>query len=163
RRSCRHAGRAAGVGGNGGRRHPPDAGLPVRPPAPYRRGDLDRGPQRARCRAAARHERGRRPRRPAPGAAGPRHRPPPAPAMKTENLITALVADRARLRRSIAQRLVLALLAGGVVSLVLFLATLGLRQDFLAALATWRFDLKLVLVLVALGLAFGLCRALAQP
>jgi hypothetical protein len=83
--------------------------------------------------------------------------------MKTEDLIAALVADRARLRRSIAQRLVLAVLAGGVVSLLLFLVTLGLRPDFLAALATWRFDLKLVLVLLALGLAFGLCRALAQP
>ncbi len=83
--------------------------------------------------------------------------------MKTEDLVAALVADRAPSGRSFARGLVLALLAGGVLSLGLFFAGLGVRKDFVAALGTWRFDLKLVLVLLALVLAFGLCRALGRP
>jgi hypothetical protein len=84
--------------------------------------------------------------------------------MRTEALIAMLVADRtATGRRSVARRVFLALLAGALPSLVLFFATLGLRQDFVPALATWRFDFKLVLALLALVLAFGVCRALAQP
>ena len=83
--------------------------------------------------------------------------------MKTKDLIAALVADRAASRLSFARGFALALLAGGVVSLGLFFAVLGLRRDLAAALGTWRFDLKLVLVLLALVLAFGLCRALGRP
>jgi hypothetical protein len=83
--------------------------------------------------------------------------------MRTEQLIAALVADRTPSGRSIARKVLLALLAGGSLSLGLFLATLGVRKDFGAALDTWRFDLKLGLVLLALALAFGLCRALAGP
>ena len=56
-----------------------------------------------------------------------------------------------------------ALALGGLASLVVFAVELGLRTDIGAALATWRFDLKLVLVGTALVLAFGLCRALARP
>jgi len=82
--------------------------------------------------------------------------------MKTEQLIAALVADRTR-GRSLAQRLALAMLGGGLLSLLLFLATLGPRHDLGPALATWRFDLKLILVLLALVLAAGLCRTLARP
>ena len=48
-------------------------------------------------------------------------------------------------------------------SLVLFLATLGVRADIETALATWRFELKVGLVLLALGLAFSLCIALSRP
>ena len=83
--------------------------------------------------------------------------------MKTKDLVAALVADRAASRLSFARGFALALLAGGVVSLGLFFAVLGLRRDLAAALGTWRFDLKLVLVLLALVLAFGLCRALGRP
>jgi hypothetical protein len=83
--------------------------------------------------------------------------------MKTEDLVAALVADRAASRLSAARGFILALLAGGALSLGLFFAVLGLRQDLAAALGTWRFDLKLVLVLLALVLAFGLCRALGRP
>ena len=57
----------------------------------------------------------------------------------------------------------LALALGGVVSLVLFFVVLGVRADIEPALATWRFDLKIGMVLVALVLAFGLCLALSRP
>ena len=82
--------------------------------------------------------------------------------MKTEQLVAALVADRTG-ARSLTRTLLLALLAGGVTSLGLFLATLGPRKDLAPALETWRFDLKLVLVGLALVLAFALCRALSRP
>jgi hypothetical protein len=83
--------------------------------------------------------------------------------MKTDELIAALVADRAAPGLSLARRVLLALLVGGLLSLGLFFVILGVREDFAAALATWRFDLKLGLMLLALVLAFGLCRALARP
>ena len=82
--------------------------------------------------------------------------------MKTDKLIDALVTDRAT-RASLGRSLVGALVAGGLVSLVVFLATLGIRPDIEPALATWRFDLKIVLVLVALALAFGFCLAVSRP
>jgi hypothetical protein len=83
--------------------------------------------------------------------------------MRTEQLIAALVADRASSGLSMARKALLALLVGGLLSLGLFFAILGVRKDFAAALATWRFDLKLGLVVLALVLAFGLCLALARP
>jgi hypothetical protein len=83
--------------------------------------------------------------------------------LKTEQLVAALVADRAGGARSSTRGLALGLLAGGVISLGLFLAALGPRHDLAAALATWRFDLKIAVLLLALFLAFRLCRALLQP
>lgn len=83
--------------------------------------------------------------------------------MKTEHLVEALVADRAAGRKPIAVSLGLALALGGAVSLVLFLVDLGVRADIEPALATWRFDLKVGMVLVALGLAFGLSLDGARP
>lgn len=83
--------------------------------------------------------------------------------MKTDNLIDALVADRPPRGRPLRWLLVAALLAGGLVSLVLFFAALGVRADVEPALGTWRFDLKVGLVLLALGLAFSLCIALSRP
>jgi len=83
--------------------------------------------------------------------------------MKTEQLVEALVADRAAGRKPISAALALALVVGGVVSLVLFLIDLGVRADIEPALATWRFDLKVGTVLVALVLAFGLCLECARP
>jgi len=83
--------------------------------------------------------------------------------MKTDNLIDALVADRMPRGRPLRWALAAALLAGGVVSLVFFLAALGVRADIEAALGTWRFELKVGLVLLALALAFSLCIALSRP
>jgi hypothetical protein len=83
--------------------------------------------------------------------------------MKTDNLIDALVADRPPRGKPLRWALVAALLTGGLVSLGLFLATLGVRADIGPALATWRFELKVGLVLLTLGLAFSLCIALSRP
>ena len=83
--------------------------------------------------------------------------------MKTDELVTALVADRAPKRPLLLRPLPLALIAGGLVSIAVFFIELGFRKDLAAAFATWRFDLKLVLVLLAPVLAFGLCRALSRP
>jgi hypothetical protein len=83
--------------------------------------------------------------------------------MKTEQLVQALVADRAAGRKPVSVALVLALALGGGVSVVLFLAGLGVRADIEPALATWRFDLKIGMVMVALVLAFCLCLECARP
>lgn len=83
--------------------------------------------------------------------------------MKTEQLIDALVADRSAGRRPISAALVLALAFGGAVSLVLFLVDFGVRADIGPALATWRFDLKIGMVLVALVVTFALCLECARP
>ncbi|MPZ31385.1 MAG: DUF1109 family protein [Rhodospirillales bacterium] len=83
--------------------------------------------------------------------------------MKTERLIEALVADRRPRSRPVRRELAGALALGGLLSLALFLAEIGPRGDLAPALATWRFDLKLVLVATALAGAFALCLALARP
>ncbi|MBY0317478.1 MAG: NrsF family protein [Reyranella sp.] len=83
--------------------------------------------------------------------------------MKTDKLIDALVADRAPRGKPLRWMLAAALLAGGLVSFAFFLATLGVRADIGPALHTWRFELKVGLVLLALGLAFSLCIALSRP
>jgi len=72
--------------------------------------------------------------------------------MRTDQLIAALAADS---RRQAAPRLALALatLAGGAVALVIFLAVMGVRHDIADALLTWRFDVKLVVVALALVIA----------
>jgi hypothetical protein len=83
--------------------------------------------------------------------------------MKTEHLVEALVADRATRRKSIPRAIAGALGLGSLVSLGLFLVVLGVRDDIVQALATWRFDLKVGMVLLALVLAFSLCMALSRP
>ena len=82
--------------------------------------------------------------------------------MRTENLVEALVADRSggkRMRLGLAGALAL----GGLASLALFFVAIGVRPDIAQALVTWRFNLKVGLVLLALLLAFGLCLALSRP
>jgi len=83
--------------------------------------------------------------------------------MRTANLIEALVADRAARGKPMARGLVGALVAGAAASLALFLAAMGVRVDIADALVTWRFELKLVMVFLALGLAFSLCVSLSRP
>jgi hypothetical protein len=84
-------------------------------------------------------------------------------SLKTERLIEMLVADRVARGRPMRSTLAGALALGGVVSLAVFLVAFGVRTDIVEALATWRFDLKVVMVLVGLGLAFDLCIALSRP
>ncbi len=83
--------------------------------------------------------------------------------MKTEQLVASLVADRARSSAPLGRSVVRAVALGSLVSLAIFAVEFGPRVDLAAAFATWRFDLKLVLVLVALFAASGACIALARP
>jgi hypothetical protein len=83
--------------------------------------------------------------------------------VKTEQLVDALVADRRSAGGRLGRSLGLALAAGGAVSLVVFWLALGPRVDLAAALVTWRFELKVGLVLLAAVLAFRLCLDCARP
>jgi len=83
--------------------------------------------------------------------------------MKTDQLISALVADRPADGYTLDRRLRLALLAGGLISLGLFWIFLRPRPDLVPALATWRFDFKILLMMLTAVLAFGFCRAMARP
>jgi hypothetical protein len=82
--------------------------------------------------------------------------------MRTEQLVEALVADRTA-RRPLESGLVLTLAGGVMASLGIFFLTLGVRSDIGPALATWRFDLKVAMVLLGLVLAFGTCLDCARP
>ncbi len=83
--------------------------------------------------------------------------------MKTEQLVASLVADRAGPRAALGSTVSRAIVAGALVSLVIFTIEFGPRVDLAAAFATWRFDFKLVLVLAALAAAFGACVSMARP
>ena len=84
--------------------------------------------------------------------------------MRTNEFINTLVADHAAQSppKPIAYRLVMALVGGFALSAALLLITLGLRPDIVAALGTWRFDLKLggslLLVIAASWVALRLSR-----
>jgi hypothetical protein len=83
--------------------------------------------------------------------------------MKTEQLVASLVADRAGSTRPLGRSVGWAVLAGALVSLVIFAVEFGPRVDLAAAFATWRFDFKLLLVLAALMAASAACLAMARP
>ena len=83
--------------------------------------------------------------------------------MKTDQLVEAIVSDRAAIRRPLARSLGLALAAGGVLSLVIYFVELGVRRDIGPAVETWRFDLKVAMVLFGLILTFGVCLDCARP
>lgn len=76
--------------------------------------------------------------------------------MKTDALIEVLTADGEK-RSPAHQFLMAAVAAGTIVSVIAFLATIGLRQDLGSALLTWRFDAKLVVI--ALALVMAVCDA----
>ena len=77
--------------------------------------------------------------------------------------MASLVADRAGSARPLARTVGGAVLAGALVSLVIFAVEFGPRVDLAAAFATWRFDFKLLLVLTALLAAYAACLAMARP
>ena len=83
--------------------------------------------------------------------------------MKTDQLVSSLVADRPGSARPLGRAVGRAVLAGALVSLVIFAVEFGPRVDLAAAFATWRFDLKLVLVLASLLAASAACLAMARP
>ncbi|MGD9784950.1 MAG: NrsF family protein [Hyphomicrobiaceae bacterium] len=73
--------------------------------------------------------------------------------MRTEQLIAALSADASRPPVPVRGPLVRWLLAGAAVSALAMLTAMGVRSDLSAALLTWRFVFKIVLVTLALVLA----------
>ena len=83
--------------------------------------------------------------------------------MKTEELIAALAADAKALEKPLGRSLVIALGAGGLVSLAWFIALIGPRPDFMDAMHTMRFDLKFIDALCWATPAFLLCLSLARP
>lgn len=80
--------------------------------------------------------------------------------MKTDQLIDALVADHGYRQAGIGLAVAVALAVGLSTSVAFLLFGTGLRPDIAEALATWRFDFKLVvtLMLAASG-AFLMMRA----
>lgn len=83
--------------------------------------------------------------------------------MKTDQLVSALVADRAVTRSPLRRVLVFGTFAGALGSLGIFAVEFGPRVDLASALATWRFDVKLALVALALAAAFAACLSMARP
>lgn len=83
--------------------------------------------------------------------------------MKTDQLIAALAADARGAVLDARRGLWLALCLGMFLSAGAFSMTMGARADLAAALLTWRFDLKLVLVGGALVAAMIDCSRLLRP
>jgi hypothetical protein len=83
--------------------------------------------------------------------------------MRTDELILALGADAKPRGPSLTGRVLLALVIGGGVSLVLFMATIGPRPDFMPAMHTMRFGLKFLDTLALLTPAFLLCLRMSRP
>jgi hypothetical protein len=83
--------------------------------------------------------------------------------MKTEELISALAADSHPARPPVARGLLVAMIVGGLLSTVVFAFAMGIRSDFVEAAATWRFQVKFILVTLALLLALVDCVRLAGP
>jgi hypothetical protein len=85
--------------------------------------------------------------------------------MRTEDLIEGLVADHALQPgpRPMRRNLLVAIIAGFAGSLALLLIALGVRPDIIAALATWRFDLKWVVTLTLAIAATSVALQLSKP
>jgi hypothetical protein len=84
--------------------------------------------------------------------------------MKTDDLINALAADAKSVEQPIARTLAVAVGIGAALSLVAFLATLGMRPDIAdAASKSVRFLFKFVVTLSLAVPAFLLVRGLSRP
>ncbi|MEX2035399.1 MAG: NrsF family protein [Xanthobacteraceae bacterium] len=83
--------------------------------------------------------------------------------MRTDDLVHALVADRAAGQSSIGRQFALAIAIGFAISAVLFWVTLGPRPDIAVAALTVRFDLKIVEALLLAATAVALALRLARP
>lgn len=83
--------------------------------------------------------------------------------MRTSELISALVADARPVARPLRHRVLAWALAGLVAASLAFLLVLGPRTDLAQALATWRFDFKLALVVATAALALPAAVAGLRP
>lgn len=82
--------------------------------------------------------------------------------MKTDELIAALAADGHR-GIAVPRRLAGGLVAGLAISFVVFLAAFGIRADLVPALESWRFDVKVALLALAVVVSSIVCRRAAEP
>ncbi|HWK94960.1 MAG TPA: NrsF family protein [Pseudolabrys sp.] len=83
--------------------------------------------------------------------------------MRTDDLVQALVADRATAAPPLGSQFAWALGAGLVLSAAGFLLVLGPRPDIAGAMGTVRFDIKLVEVLLLAATAFSLVLQVGRP
>jgi hypothetical protein len=85
--------------------------------------------------------------------------------MRTDELINTLVADHAGQPgpTPVGHGLVMAIIGGLVISSALFSLTLGVRPDFISALGTWRYDMKLGVSLVLMIAATWVALRLSSP
>jgi len=83
--------------------------------------------------------------------------------MKTDDLIAAMAADSAAPLLSVKGRMAAALAAGGAVAGAWFMYSLGVRPDIAAALLTWRFVAKLLIVAACVVAALWASLRLARP
>lgn len=83
--------------------------------------------------------------------------------MRTDDLISALAADREASSPRVGQAVGMALAVGMIVSSAVFFAALGIRPDIATALSTWRFDAKLAIIGVAVVAAVMDCIRSARP
>src|SRR5262249_23941848 len=109
------------------------------------------------------HDRGGGSRRFAPGSSIPRQDFPSRPGMKTEDLINAIAEDGASRPISVAARMSIALVLGGILAAALFMHVLGVRPDIIQALQTGRFDIKGVIPPVSSPAALWATYELARP
>jgi hypothetical protein len=84
--------------------------------------------------------------------------------MRTDDLIKALAADAKSVEPPIAQTVALAVGIGALISALLFLSALGIRDNFMESIETsMRFVFKFILTLSVAVPAFILVRKLARP
>jgi hypothetical protein len=83
--------------------------------------------------------------------------------MDTDQLIKTLAADNAHRERSVSHVLALALLAAAPVSILMFVAELGVRPDVMTAMHNPFFDLKFAVTLALAAAAITISLHLARP
>ncbi|MCB1504788.1 MAG: DUF1109 family protein [Hyphomicrobiaceae bacterium] len=83
--------------------------------------------------------------------------------MRTDDLIEALAADNPPQRASVGRGLMLAAFGGGIIAAAGMQVAMGVRPDIAAALETWRFDVKLAIVWLAVAMSLLVVWRLASP
>lgn len=83
--------------------------------------------------------------------------------MKTDDLITALAADRSDQSLRPRTAIVCATIAGALIATILFISVLGYRPDIAQAAGTYRFLFKFVLTVTLAASAIGLVLQVFRP
>src|SRR6185437_8130820 len=153
------AGRGEGLAKRGGRATEYAAG------APARRAAVDRSRQRLDqgYREKVRDERGCGARGAASGARKPHRESEGTVRMETDQLIKTLAADNPHRARPVSHVLAMALLAAAPVSILMFVAELGVRSDVRTAMHNPFFDLKFAVTLALAAAAITISLHLSRP